>query len=206
MTFLANRRIKTLMDLGELIIHGHEDCIQQASYDLRLGDEVYVVGKKTPEKLTARNPYLSLAPGQFALLTTFETVKIPKEYMGFITMRSHFKFPGLVNISGFHVDPTYEGKLLFAVQNVGPSDIRLRYEEPTFTIFFASVEGDIYKPRKKGIKGIGLENIQILGGASVTITQLKKEMDQWKLIVLVYTPIVVAVLGTLIELLLRSRR
>lgn len=203
--FLAHEMIEKLMDAGRLIIDGDKNCIQQSSYDLRLGNELYVVGKKTPEKLSDRHPYLSLAPGQFALLTTFETVDIPREYMGFITMRSHFKFQGLVNISGFHVDPTYKGKLLFAVQNVGPSDIRLKYAERTFTIFFSTVDGDVGKARKPGVLGIGLENIQILGGASVTISQLKKEMDQWKLIVLVYTPIVVAVLGTLIELLLRHR-
>jgi deoxycytidine triphosphate deaminase len=200
MPFLANAKIAELMDRGQLIINGDKKYIQQASYDLRLGDEVYVVGKKIPDKLSKRYPYLNLAPGQFALLTSLETVAIPKEFMGFITMRSHFKFQGLVNISGFHVDPTYTGKLLFAVQNVGPSDIRLKFEDRTFTIFFANVDGDIVKNREGGISGIELDKVQILGGASVTLSQLKKEMDQWKFIVLVYTPIVVAVLGVLIKL------
>ena len=200
MPFLARTKIKELMDNNKLIIGGISGCLQQCSYDLRLGEEVYIVGKKAPDKLSKRYPYLNLAPGQFALLTCLEKVDIPETHMGFITIRSQFKFQGLVNISGFHVDPSYKGKLLFAVQNVEPSDIRLKFEDRTFTIFFATVDGDIVERRKEGISGIELDRVQLLGGASVTISKLKKEIDQLKFIVLIYTPIVVAVLGALIKL------
>ncbi len=200
MPFLAKEKIIQFMADGKLIVGGDKDCVQQCSYDLRLGDEVYIVGKKAPDKLSKRYPYLNLAPGQFSLLTCLEEVDIPETHMGFITIRSQFKFQGLVNISGFHVDPSYKGKLLFAVQNVGPSDIRLKYQDRTFTIFFAAVDGDIGERRKPGISGIELDKVQLLGGASVTISKLKKEIDQLKFIVLIYTPIVVAVLGALIKL------
>jgi deoxycytidine triphosphate deaminase len=199
MPFLAESAIRDLMASNKLIINGEPNCVQQSSYDLRLGDEVYIVGQKAPDKLTKRYPYLSLAPGQFALLTSLEQVDIPITHMGFITMRSKFKFQGLVNISGFHVDPSYKGKLLFAVQNVGPSDIRLKYEERTFTIFFATLEGKVLTPREAGISGIDLANVQLLGGASVTISKLKKDVEQLRFIVLVYTPLVAAIIGTLVK-------
>jgi hypothetical protein len=44
--------------------------------------------------------------------------------MAFISMRTAFKFKGLVNISGFHVDPGYKGKLIFAVFNASPTKSR----------------------------------------------------------------------------------
>ena len=215
--FLARTEIERLADQGKLIDFNYEKaCVRQSSYDLRLGTEVYVVGKDAPEKLTDELPYISLAPGQFALLTCFEHVNLrdtgEEKYMGLIALRSGFKFQGLVNISGFHVDPTHVGTLLFAVQNVGPSDIRLKYKMPTFTIFFAQVKGDIgpgrdkepetqFKPRLEGIR---LQDVQLLGGASVTISELRKEIDQLRRIVLVYGPIVVAALIALVVNLIRN--
>jgi len=147
-------------------------------------------------------------------LTSYESINLQKgdlqkgerSCMAFIALRSTFKMQGLVNISGFHVDPTHQGTLLFAVQNVGPSDILLKYLEPTFTIFFALVEGDIGDPRsdEKGVRfkpkleGIRIQDVQSLGGGSVTISELRKEITELRRIVLVYGPVVVAALIALI--------
>jgi len=203
--FLARSKIEELVEKG-LILNSIEACFHQSSYDLRLGKEAYLVGRDAPDDLSKSSPYLSIPPGQFALLTCYEDIQIPDTHMAFIALKTSFKFQGLVNISGFHVDPSYKGKLLFAVQNVGPSDIRLKYMEPTFTIFFAELTGKIVKGRDKedtrfkGLSGIRLQDVQSLGGSSVTISKLQKEIEQLRFIILVYTPVVVAVLGTLIKL------
>ena len=42
----------------------------------------------------------------------------------------------LINVSGFHVDPNYKGKLIFSAFNAGPRDIILRKLDPVFMIFF----------------------------------------------------------------------
>lgn len=127
------------------------------------------------------------------MLTCHEWLAMPPHLMAFITLRSTFKFQGLVNISGFHVDPSFQGRLLFAVQNVGPSDIRLRYLEPTFTIFFAEVHGSTGPPRDRPpLSGIRLQDVQSLGGGSVSLAKLKKELDTVRLMVLVYGPFAVA--------------
>src|SRR5205807_102723 len=99
--------------------------IGQVSYDLRVGSEVFLSEKRIPTRLSDESPYVVLPPGQFALVKTYEKVRIPPDLIGLISIRSRFKFQGLINISGFHVDPTYEGNLIFSVQNVGPNDIRL---------------------------------------------------------------------------------
>lgn len=209
--FLARKRIETLLDAGRLIEKGTCDkkYVQQSSYDLRLGSDIYLGGESAPKKLTNEYPYLTLKPGQFAILTCYENINLQKgepSYMAFIALRSTFKMQGLVNISGFHVDPTHQGTLLFAVQNVGPIDILLKYLEPTFTIFFAPVEGDIGETRsdEKGVrfkpklKGIPLQAVQNLGGGSVTISELRKEITDLKRVVYIYGPIVVAALISLI--------
>jgi dCTP deaminase len=217
--FLARKAIETLLDEGKLMERGSycKKYLQQSSYDLRLGSDVYVGGKSAPKKLTEAYPYLNIKPGQFAILTCHEKINLQKgdiehgerSHMAFIAVRTTFKMQGLVNISGFHVDPTHQGTLLFAVQNVGPIDILLKYLEPTFTIFFAPVEGDIGDPRgkekdvrdvrfKPKLEGIPLQAVQNLGGGSVTMSELRKEISDLRRIVLIYGPIVVAALIALI--------
>src|SRR5689334_12154543 len=114
MPFFGKRRI--IAEKDQLFESGFlEKCVQQCSYDLRLGPEVFVVGNDAPHKLSADKPYLSLPPGQFAILTCLEELSLPKDVLAFITLRNRFKMQGLVNVSGFHVDPTFRGRLVFAV-------------------------------------------------------------------------------------------
>jgi dCTP deaminase len=201
MSFLSRGDIKKRVDEEQqLFSSGFEQkYLQQASYDLRLGQEVYIVGHRAPERLTNSNPYISILPGQFGILTTFEDIKMPDDLLGMIAVRTRFKLQGLVNISGFHVDPSFEGKLIFAVQNVGPSDIRLKYGEPTFSIFFATLtNSDIGDERKtqnvefKRLTGIRLQDVQLLGGSSLTLGKLQKDLDRLRTIVLIYGPFAIA--------------
>jgi len=67
-----------------------------------------------------------IPPGQFAYLLTEEVVRIPSSAMGFISLKFGVKGPGLINVSGFHVDPGYWGRLVFSVYNAGPSEARLQ--------------------------------------------------------------------------------
>jgi len=46
-------------------------------------------------------------PGQFALLITEERVNIPDDKIAFISFKFSKKARGLINVSGFHVDPGY---------------------------------------------------------------------------------------------------
>jgi dCTP deaminase len=207
MAFLGHDRIlenkAALFDTGADLFD--DNSVKQSSYDLRLGEEFYVVGKRAPEKLSEKQPYISLPPGQFAVLTCYEILHLPKNIMAFITLRNRFKMQGLVNVSGFHVDPTFKGRLVFAVQNIGPNDIRLRYKEPTFTIFFADVDGNTTSERDQPVRlGIMLADVQQLGASSITLTKLKKDIDSLRTVLLVYAPfavaLVVALLVTLIKL------
>ncbi|PYV18792.1 MAG: hypothetical protein DMG21_03660 [Acidobacteria bacterium] len=114
-----------------------ENNFKQACYDLCIGDEVFLSEERIPRRLTESEPYVVLPPGQFALIKTYEQVSVPREYVAFISIRSRYKFQGLINISGFHVDPTYRGHLIYSVQNVGPNDIRLEFKQPAFMIMWA---------------------------------------------------------------------
>jgi dCTP deaminase len=172
---------------------------------MRLGEEYFLVGSESPKRLTDEEPYLCLPPGQFALLTTYESVEIPKSLIAFISVRTQFKLQGLVNISGFHVDPTFKGTLQFAVQNLSSNDIRLKFKEPTFTIFFSELsDGNVGKYRDPDGTGISLKHVQMFGGSSVTIASLHKEVDRLRMLITIYGGIAAAALvGILIKLLIK---
>jgi dCTP deaminase len=81
--------------------------LKEASYQLAIGEEVYISSPEKSKKqiLSEREPSFFIEPGQFAFLLTAETVTTPFDAIGFISIRAKYKFNGLVNISGFHVDP-----------------------------------------------------------------------------------------------------
>lgn len=205
MSFLPQSRLQTLGPT--LFAKGtfNPSQLNQASYDMRLGEEYFLVGSESPKRLTDEEPYLCLPPGQFALLTTYESVEIPKSLIAFISVRTQFKLQGLVNISGFHVDPTFKGTLQFAVQNLSSNDIRLKFKEPTFTIFFSELsDGNVGKYRDPDGTGISLKHVQMFGGSSVTIASLHKEVDRLRMLITIYGGIAAAALvGILIKLLIK---
>jgi dCTP deaminase len=120
-----------------------------------LGDEVYISAlPDTPlkeRKIITLNDKDSVAipPGQFAFLITSEQIKIPNNALAFISIKFKFKSKGLINVSGLHVDPGYNGKLIFAVYNAGPLHIHIRRGERVFSIWYADLDQDDEKPRQK---------------------------------------------------------
>jgi dCTP deaminase len=208
MAFLAQAQILECINRGELIKQNSDPrCAKQSSYDLRLGREIYIVGSPAPRILDDDDPYLSLPPGQFAILTCLEEIDIPPAMMAFISVRSKYKFEGLVNISGFHVDPSFRGVLRFGVQNVGPTDIHLKFREPTFTIFFAELTSkDIGETRddqdevhfKQNLTGIRLEDVQLLGGSSLTLSTLQRDVDRLRTLVTIYGAAAISALFAII--------
>jgi dCTP deaminase len=92
-------------------------------------------------------------PGQFGFLLTEEVIKIPKNAMGFISLKSKPKFGGLINVSGFHVDPGFEGNLIFSVFNAGPSAIHLARGDQLFLLWIADLSGAVDSKFYKKVPG-----------------------------------------------------
>lgn len=153
MTFWSSQTLE--QKLPTLISPCDPSKIKEASYELRIGSEIYVSkdyhdnnSQHTKRLLTENEPF-TIPPGQFAFLLTEECVEIPKDAIAFISMKASSKYKGLVNISGFHVDPGYKGKLLFSVHNAGPSTIHLQQGKSIFLIWFANLDQEDSKPRNK---------------------------------------------------------
>jgi dCTP deaminase len=119
------------------------DC---AAYTLSIGSEIYIspseqatsTKEQTIRQLDPQEAFL-IPAGQFAFLLTQEIVTMPAAAIGFISMKASIKFHGLVNVSGFHVDPGYKGRLVFAVYNAGPVPVHLKQGQACFLIWYADL-------------------------------------------------------------------
>lgn len=114
--------------------------VDRVAIELCLGKEVFITGQST-KRFVQPGEQISIPTGQMALLLTEERIKIPSDAMGFISMKSGVKLHGLVNVSGFHVDPGYDGHLVFSVFNSGPANVPLTRGEPLFMLFVCSLDG-----------------------------------------------------------------
>lgn len=130
----------------------HVAQLDTCAYELSLGPEAYVTGGEPGQKvfLTEEAPQLVIPPGQFALLLTEEFISIPLNTIGFISVKFSLKRRGLVNISGFHVDPGFHGRLIFSVYNSGGTEICISRGDPVFPLWIADLREQTDKPYGNG--------------------------------------------------------
>lgn len=172
---------------GHLIEPYDPDRVVNGAYELSLGPEVYVTGANSETKRElAPGEQLAIPPGQFANLLTEETVAVPAEALGLISVRFRLKQRGLVNVSGFHVDPGYSGHLLFSVYNAGPQTVIIARGEPVFLLWFASFDRatedeDLYSGSVRD--AITSEDVMQLQGEISTPQALAlrvEELERWR--------------------------
>lgn len=157
--FWGGERLKA--QLGTLISDYDPRRIDRAAYRLRIGPEIYVSPtgepddpRNKPKTQLAAGQGFTIPAGQFGFILTEERVKVPKEAIAFISIRARYKFRGLVNVSGFHVDPAYEGRLIFSVFNAGPGPVHLSQGEECFLIWYAELDRPSDLEVKKGFDSI----------------------------------------------------
>lgn len=140
MAFIGNTSLTTLLTGSDIISDFNPKRIKNGAYELSLGSQVFQTDSSPRSVKNLKDgEQIEIKPGQFALLLTKEYIKIPEDKIVFISIKAGIKFKGLVNVSGFHVDPGFEGKLLFSVYNAGPSNIILSNGTNYFPMWFAEI-------------------------------------------------------------------
>lgn len=170
-----------------------EDRVEAAGYRLSVGKEYYVNedGSSSVVKLGHEDTFV-VNPGQFAFILTKEKVRISKSAIGFISIRASIKFKGLVNVSGFQVNPGHKGNLIFAVFNAGPRHINLREGEDIFSLWIADLDAEVKDDHEvpgkipSDLSTIPMDVINGISGDALTAYQLdsrikKVEADHNKL-------------------------
>jgi dCTP deaminase len=200
-------------DYADFIRNGSlSSRLQPSSFELTLGKEVYLSGDAELVRLgdeDEKQTYVKIRPGDFAILLTKEKIVLPRNMMALISIKSAFKEKGLVNISGFHVDPGFKGSLHFSVYNAGPTDIILRFDEPIFVIFFIQFEGgnvdNPYNGKHQNQGKIPSKSMNSLVGGSVSPYDLNDRLTkleltnkfQWGLLIALFGGVMSAIFSIL---------
>lgn len=157
-----------------------ETRLESANYLLSVGEEIYVSEEESKGNVRRLNPGdgFAIDPGQFAFLLTEEKVTMPPKSIGLISIRASIKFLGLVNVSGFHIDPGFTGKLIFSVFNAGPTRIHLRRGDPIFMFWLADFDSS--SEEKSGYENIPSEMVTKISGNFTTAYQVQKQVNEMK--------------------------
>ena len=182
MAFWSSQRLEH--ELKGLVGHEDRDAVDCNAITMRVGGEIYItpgLEQAAPsshtKQILAPNAPIAIPPGQFAFLLTEEVVTIPPEVMGFISIKATFKSKGLVNVSGFHVDPGWSGRLIFAVFNAGPATIHLQRGMQLFLLWIADLdEASEKRKAKPGHAGIPPAMINNITGVVDSVYALEKRM------------------------------
>lgn len=161
------------------ILNSIKSCVGIACYEMRLGREVYISSSGRTKKTLRDGEQLSIPPGQFAILLVEEKLRMPKDVIGFISIKATSKLRGLVNVSGFHVDPGFNGRIKFSVYNAGANDIILSAGQALFPIWFASLEMAEplgYTGDHQGQDGITNNDVMVLNNDVASPAELNRRM------------------------------
>jgi dCTP deaminase len=190
MAFWSSKTLKRRIPSEQIIVPYADTSVVSCAYELRLGDEAFVTSSKNGKKQHIRpRDEIVIHPGQFGLLITKEVINIPKDTLGLISIKASIKFRGLINVSGFHVDPGFNGRLKFSVYNAGGQDINLSRDQLVFMIWFAALDEEVdvaYKGEHQNQMEITSKDVMDIKGEmaspavlSERLTNLERSTKIW---------------------------
>ena len=149
---------------------------------MALGPEAFITSSTEQRKQKVDvGGQVVIPPGQFGLLLTEERISIPNDAIGLISIKASVKFRGLVNVSGFHVDPGFSGRLKFSVYNAGSQNIVLGRDQAVFLIWFSELDqptGDLYDGNHLNQNEVTSEDVMQIQGEISSPGALKRQMDE----------------------------
>ncbi len=150
MTFWSSQTLEA--NLSDLVGHEETEMVDCNAITLRVGDEIYItpsLDQASPSTHTKKQlgvgESFAIPPGQFGFILTQEVVSLPRDTMGFISLKATFKMRGLINVSGFHVDPGFNGQLIYSVFNAGPAPVHLQRGMSLFLLWVSSLDASSKK-------------------------------------------------------------
>lgn len=122
---LSNVDIHEALTSGGLVISPlGPNAIQPASVDLRLDSELMTDSARTYKKKTFET--FKLAPLEFILGSTLETVEIPANLTAKVEGKSSWARRGLVvHLTAGFIDPGFKGNITLEIVNLSPYVIEL---------------------------------------------------------------------------------
>lgn len=170
---LSDSKILWFQNKRGLVIEPfHNDQLQPASYDVRLGEQFKIPRTNTLNDDVAITPgedqkliWLDfkaskpdegfiLEPGEFILGTTIEYFEIPEFMVARFEGKSTLGRSGLMtHVTAGFIDPGYRGRITLELKNVNTVPIRLILGMRIGQVSFSIVDGTVLRPY--GSDGLG---------------------------------------------------
>lgn len=187
MTFWSGETLKE--EVKNCILSEYDtNDIDCAAYTLHVGSEVFITpdhyetnpSQNNKKQLEHRETF-TIPSGQFAFLLTEEIIQVSNKSLAFISIKATMKFKGLINVSGFHVDPGYKGRLIFSVFNAGPIPIKLQRGMPLFLMWYADLDKETNQLKNnKPVTEIDLKIIDPIHGPIFSPQEISKSVTEFK--------------------------
>ncbi|MDR2545057.1 MAG: dCTP deaminase [Methanobrevibacter sp.] len=166
MAILSDKDIKKYLSSKKIIIEPLKDFekqIQPSSVDLRIGNEFksFKIVRRPfidPKDSTDLSSYMEsvnipngdcfiIHPNEFALATTFETVKIPDDLVARVEGRSSMGRLGVtMHVTAGYIDPGFEGRITLEISNIGKMPVALYPGQRVCQIVFETMTSPSQKP------------------------------------------------------------
>ncbi|NYB51907.1 MAG: dCTP deaminase [Methanobacteriaceae archaeon] len=166
MAILSDRDIKKYLEEGKISIDPLEDPgrqIQPSSVDLRIGNEFKgfrIIRKPCIDPLDKSDleSYMEsfhleqgdafiIHPGEFALATTYEAVKLPDDLVARVEGRSSMGRLGItMHVTAGYIDPGFEGKITLEISNIGKMPVALYTGQRVCQIVFETMTSPSERP------------------------------------------------------------
>ena len=134
----------------------HENCIQEATYDLRVDIKplLRIDGKSYDKDNPYTRSYVKIEPGELAMLPTVESFRMPGDLVGSIKIKLSHSRMGLTPLFGPKIDPHFgrerNGERMYLwVSNLGLKPIHIERKDPVFTVEFHKLHGGDPLPKPK---------------------------------------------------------
>ncbi len=104
------------------VVPFNAEQVNPASYDITLGNH-WICPTRDPEEFTTEE--LVLFPGEVVLATTAEVVKLPRDVVGDLKLKSTLGRLWLNHSLSGWIDCNFQGQVTLELQNLGPYPRRL---------------------------------------------------------------------------------
>ncbi len=166
MAILSDRDIKEHLKSGKIVINpltNPEVQIQPSSVDLRIGREFKgfrIIRKPCIDPMDQSDldsymesfyidegePFI-IHPGEFALATTYETIKLPHDLVARVEGRSSMGRLGVtMHVTAGYIDPGFMGKITLEISNIGKMPVALYTGQRVCQIVFETMTSPSERP------------------------------------------------------------
>ena len=142
---LSSPHIRYLVDEFEIIEGFQEECLDSATYHMRIGGKVvtsedgkivdFELGEEEDKNKNVRKKF-ELKPNSLAFVTTIEKFNLPKDIIARYNLKSKWVHKGLLLGTGPIVDPELNARLLIPLHNFSSQPVLLSFNEKLISVEF----------------------------------------------------------------------